>query len=124
MRLQTVRTSVFYFYTRTVTKDGEGVPVVTYGEPFTATGYMWNATSARQIERYGDKIASVSNMRLAGDWHITVGDDGVLCATEQDGRVIRLSDGLSVYRQDAPDYDVRALSSYDGTLLLEVERRG
>ena len=120
MRLQTTRLKEYTVRPKHVTKDAEGVPSVSYEDGFTVKGYLWKAESRAQIERYGNVIENVSNLRVNGRW--TVGlFDGVLGAQNtRTNEIIRLGDGVNVYTADAPDFVVRSLTAYK-CLLLEIE---
>lgn len=77
-RLQTI-----YICNRTVTKDSEGVPVESFGEPYSVRAEVWPATERRQVETYGDRITGISNVRIVGEY--TMGPAGATGATGSSG---------------------------------------
>jgi hypothetical protein len=102
------------------TKDGEGVPAVSYEDGFEVKGYMWKAESKAQIERYGNVIENVSNLRLQGRWTVGLFNGTLGVQNARTGEILRLGDGLNVYTDEAPDFVIRSLTAYK-CLLLEVE---
>lgn len=121
-RLKQTRVRPFFIKRKSITKDAEGSPVISYGEPFALKGYIWPATSKKQIEQYGDRIDNIANMRIEGKYTI-----GLLGGTVQvqfeDGETLKTGDGVFVYAglDDRPDYQVLSITQYY-PLKLEVER--
>ena len=122
MRLQTNRLTTYTVRPKVITKDGEGVPSVSYEDGFEVKGYMWKAESKAQIERYGNVIENVSNLRLQGRWTVGLFNGTLGAQNARTGEILRLGDGLNVYTdaEDAPDFVIRSLTAYK-CLLLEVE---
>lgn len=122
-RLKQTKVKEITIRPRIVTKDSEGVPVISWGDPFTVKGEIWPATSSRQIEQYGDRVSGIQNALIEGDYTLA-NISGVLTLTRSDGQVIRLGDGVCVYNganQD-PDYEVLSIRETD-PLRLEIEVR-
>ena len=120
-RLKQTRLRDFLLRPKIVTKDSEGVPVISYGDGALVRGEIWPATSTRQVEQYGDRIRGIQNMRLVGEYVVTSDDAGV-AVTFEDGTVIRPGDGVHVYRDadEEPDYTVLSVTQYY-PLKMEVE---
>lgn len=122
-RLKQTRLRTFLLRPKVVTKDNEGVPVITFGDGTLVRGEIWPATSRRQVEQYGDRISGIQNMRVVGEYTITSNDAGV-SVTFEDGTIIRPGDGVHVYRdaEQEPDYKVLSVTQYY-PLRMEVEAR-
>jgi len=123
MRLRQTRIREFAVKPRTVTKDGEGVPVIAYEEGYTVTGEIWPVTSQKQVEMYGNRVSDIANVRLEGEYAITLAVNREPVVTFRDGSELRLGDGFCVYSDSEPDYQVLSITQYH-PLKLEVERRG
>ena len=123
-RLKQTRLRTFLVRPRIVAKDDEGVPMIAFGDPIAVRGEIWPATSKRQIEQYGDRIDDIANMRIQGNYAITL-DKRVVAVNVENGPLIHPGDGVHVYapEDEDPDYEVRAFTQYY-PLRLEVERRG
>lgn len=122
-RLKQTRVRAFYIKKRIVTKDGEGVPVITFGEPVEVKGEAWPATSKRQIETYGDRINDIANVHIQGQYQIAE-QNGAVCAVLADDITLELGDGFYIYRdkdEPTPDYIILSITEYS-PLKLEVER--
>ena len=122
-RLKQTRVRSFYIKKRNVTKDGEGVPVTTFGEPIEVKGEAWPATSKRQIETYGDRINDIANVHIQGDYTIAE-QSGAVVAVLADDTILELGDGFYIYRdksEPTPDYIILSITEYS-PLKLEVER--
>lgn len=122
-RMRQTRVKTFYIRPRSVTKDSEGVPIVSYGIARPVQGEIWPAESKRQIEQYGDRISDIANMYIQGYYIVTLENDTPVIRM-QDGTVIRMGDGICIYagETDQPDYTVLSFTPYT-PLRLEVERR-
>lgn len=135
-RLKQTNVRDIIFRPRIVTKDSEGVPVVSWGDPIICRGEIWPATSERQIQEYGDRVSGVQNVHIEGDYRLT-NVSGVLTLTRADGSTIHLGDGVHVYTEyeettidisgpvtvrTEPDYQVLSIREAD-PLLLEIEVR-
>lgn len=112
------RTRAIDFRRKYVTKDSEGVPTVTYGSPFTATGEIWPARDSLQAQTYGDRINSILNVRIRGDYEIKrVGNETVYSFEDFE---LREGDGVCVYSNDA-DYKIISMTPYK-PLKMEIEK--
>lgn len=122
-RLKQTNVREIVFRPRIVTKDDEGVPVISWGDPITCKGEIWPATSTRQIEQYGDRASGIQNAVVEGDYTIA-NVSGTLQAQRADGAVLRLGDGVYVFANVAgdPDYEILSIRDAD-PLRLEVEAR-
>ena len=123
MRLRQTRVRSFVIKPRTVTKDNEGIPIINYESGYEVTGEIWPATSQRQIEMYGDRVSDIANVRLEGEYTITLTANNQPIVTFADGNMIHLGDGFCVYSTGDPDYQILSFTQYE-PLKLEVERRG
>lgn len=123
MRLRQTRIREFVVKPRSVTKDSEGVPEISYGTGYTVTGEIWPLTTQRQIEMYGDRATNISNVRLEGEYAITIELNHEPVVTFCNGNELHMGDGFCVYSDDVPDYQVLSITQYH-PLKLEVERRG
>ena len=119
-RLKYSRLKKLYICNRTVTKDSEGVPTESYGQPVEVIGEVWPAQGSRQIEQYGDRISGISNVRLATQYTYTVVGN-VPTVTLPDETTILVGDGMCIDTDSAPDFTVIAIRPYQ-PLKLEVER--
>lgn len=120
-RLTQKRLNSYRLCNRQVTKDSEGVPLVSYGDPVAIKGEVWPAKSTRQVAQYGDRISGIQNMRIEGPYSVQV-IDGVERINFTDlGFTLSLGDGVQVYAEDGPDYQVLSFTQYE-PLLMEIER--
>lgn len=106
---------------RNITKDSEGVPVITYNDPVKMTGETWPAGSKLQIATYGDRINSIHNVRIEGKYHVDV-----VNKVQQyvfDNFILQEGDGVHLFtdsNQD-PDYKIVCIKPYN-PLYMEVEK--
>ena len=123
-RLRQSRVKTYFAKPRTLEYDSEGVPSEEFGAPFVIKGYLWPATSTRQVEEYGDRISNIANMRIEGEYEIVL-QGRVPAVVFKNGNVLMANDGVCVYANccEDPDYRVIAITEYY-PLKLEVERRG
>ena len=120
-RIKRSRLQTIYVRTRSVTKDGEGVPIETYAEAYEKQAELWPAGEHRQVETYGDRITGISNMRVQGAYEVNAGaSEGITFA---DGSTLKPGDGICVDRaaDEAPDYRVLTITPYR-PVRLEIER--
>ena len=112
------RTRAIDFRRKYVTKDSEGVPIVTYGSPVTVTGEIWPASDALQAQTYGDRVNSIMNVRIRGDYDISqVGNETVYSFDDFE---LREGDGVCVYSNDA-DYRVISIKPYK-PIRMEIQK--
>jgi len=112
------RTRTIDFRRKYVTKDGEGVPTVTYGSPITMIGEVWPATDALQAQTYGDRIRSIMNMRIKGKYEIIQQDNDTIYLF--DDLEIREGDGVCINSEDA-DYRIISIKPYK-PIRMEIEK--
>ena len=118
-RIKRDRLQTIYIKNRTVTKDNEGVPEESFGEPFSREAEVWPAGGKRQIEQYGDRLANIANVRVQGKY--TTGAD--MSITFEDGNTITAGDGVCILTGEAGAPDYRVLSiELTRPVHLEVER--
>ena len=141
MRSMTKRLTKIRLANKIVTKDNEGVPSINYGAPRTFTGERWPASSALQVETYGDRIKSIQNVKIEGKYTINsdqsytftkdsfILDENARVLLDENGAslvshdefTLREGDGVLVYRDDKPDYKVISIMPYK-PLRLEIEK--
>jgi len=108
---------------RSVTKDAEGVPLVTWGPAIELKGEVWPATDRRSIESYGDRITGIQSVWIEGPYALQF-DNGVNKALlEEQGYSMALGDGICLEAgpDEAPDYQVLSFTPYK-LLRMEIER--
>lgn len=112
------RTRAIDFRRKYVTKDNEGVPIVTYGSPYTAVGEIWPASDSLQAQTYGDRINSILNVRIKGAYEVKqIGNETVYSFEDFD---IREGDGVCVYSNNA-DYQVISIKPYK-PIRMEIQK--
>ena len=106
---------------RLVMKDGEGVPVISWGEAVQMRAEVWPAGGQLQMQMYGDKVNDMKNVRIEGAFSI-VPEAKHLAFVFRDF-TLREGDGLCIYvdASEAPDYRIRSITPYH-PLKMEVER--
>ena len=112
------RTRTIDFRRKYVTKDNEGVPNVTYGTPFTAVGEIWPASDSLQAQTYGDRINSILNVRIKGDYDIEQIENETVYSF--DDFEIREGDGVCVYSTEA-DYKIVSIKPYK-PIRMEIQK--
>lgn len=123
-RLKLTRLQTFYVRQRRVSRDNEGVQVISWGPAIELKGEVWPANDRRSIESYGDRITGIQSMRLQGQYMLTY-ESGVSKVLLRDQNyLLSLGDGICFEAgpEDEPDYQVLSFTPYD-LLKLEIERR-
>ena len=113
-RIQTIKVA-----NKVVTKDSEGVPNVSYGEPMEFKGEVWPATSKLAVDTYGERVNAIMNVKIRGIYTVVRNDNGVLGYAFDDFE-IREGDGVCI-ESDVPGYRIVSIKPYK-PLKLEVER--
>ena len=80
------RMQQIYLKNKTVEKDGEGSPVIIYGDAKRIEGEVWPASGKLQVEQYGNRINYIKNCKVEGKYKII----------EQDGKIIYRFNGFSL----------------------------
>lgn len=119
MRMKRSRLRTLTVANKTVTKDAEGGPVVSYTDRKTFEGTIWPAGGKLQIQKYGDKVDSMMNCKLKGAYEIIPEGNHVRYAFGDFS--IREDDGVFVYTEDEPDYRIISITPHK-LLFLELER--
>ena len=119
MRMKASRVTPIRVYKRSVTKDSEGVPVVSWGAGISVTGEHWPAGGQRQIEQYGDRVNNMMNIRIRGDYTIEMADNGFFRYVF-DSFSIQEGDGISVYSSE-PEFQIVSITPYK-PLKMVVEK--
>ena len=108
MQLRMDRLTTLGHRRRSVGKNKEGTPEVTYAQATALTGYSWPGGGQVQAAQYGKELPYVRNIRLAAEYTAVVQDgvrhyhlDGGPDIVELDRMVI---DGL--------EYEIRAIKPY------------
>ena len=113
------RTKAIDIRRKYVTKDSEGVPIVTYGSPFTVIGEVWPATDALQAQTYGDRVNTIMNLRIKGKYDINQVDNETVYAF--DDFEIREGDGVGLYDDRTADYKIVSVKPYK-PLRMEIQK--
>lgn len=119
MKRSRVRT--YQLRNKSVRKDHEGVPIISYGEPIEVTGEAWPAGGKLQVETYGNRIDSVYNCKVQGDYEIRA--EGNVTSYAFDDFTLREGDGIHLFAalDSDPDYRIIAIKAYK-PLYMEVEK--
>lgn len=123
-RLKLTRLQTFYVRQRQVSRDNEGVQVISWGPAIKLKGEVWPASDRRSIESYGDRITGIQSVWLQGQYMLTY-ESGVSKVLLRDQNyLLSLGDGICFEAgpEDEPDYQVLSFTPY-GLLKLEIERR-
>lgn len=123
-RLKLTRLQTFYIRQRQVSRDNEGVQVISWGPAIKLKGEVWPASDRRSIESYGDRITGIQSVWLQGQYMLTY-ESGVSKVLLRDQNyLLSLGDGICFEAgpEDEPDYQVLSFTPY-GLLKLEIERR-
>ena len=118
-RIKSSRIRTIKFCPRTVTKDSEGVPNVSYGTAYEKQAEVWPAGGRLQVEMYGDRTTDMINLRVQGQYEVSMQGKayGILF---DDGNQLTLGDGICV-DSETPDYAVRSITPYH-PVRIEAER--
>ena len=119
MRMKQRRTRAIDIRRKYVTKDAEGVPNVTYGSPYTVIGEIWSASDSLQIQTYGDRVNSIMNVRIKGEYDISVEGNETVYAF--DDFEIREGDGVGIYENRTADYKIVSIKPYK-PLKMEIQK--
>ena len=111
------RTRMYKLKNRLVTKDREGVPIISYTSEKDVKAEIWAARDQLQVATYGDRTNNILNMRLYGKY--TAYNDGSM-AYDLGDFVLRAGDGACIY-DETPDYKVISIRPYQH-LVLELEK--
>lgn len=96
----------YFIRPRTVSSDGEGGKVITYGTAQPIQANIYPASGKVQAEMYGERLAYILNMLYDG------------------AESIKENDGICVYvaSTDKPDYRVISIKQYTNHKLMELEK--
>lgn len=121
MRMKRSRMRTYYLRNKFVTKDHEGTPVISYGDAVGLDGEVWPASGKLQAEAYGDRIDSIYNCKVDGEYKIRT--ENRVTSYVFDSFALREGDGIHLFSDTsmAPDYQVIAVKAYR-PLFMEVER--
>lgn len=108
MQLRMDRLTVLGHRKRSVGKNKEGTPEVTYAEAAEVTGYSWPGGGQVQAAQYGKELPYVRNIRLSGKYTAAV-QDGVRHYQLEDGPDIVELDRMVI---DGLEYEIRAIKPY------------
>lgn len=120
-RIKRSRLQTIYIRQRVMTRGSEGEPIETFEAAYEKQAEVWPAAEHRQIERYGDRITGISNVRVQGAYELNPGaSEGV---TFEDGSILKPGDGIcvNVPPDSEPDFRVLTITPYR-PLRLEIER--
>lgn len=121
MRMKRSRMRTYHLRNKSVSKDKEGAPIVSYGEPIELTGEVWPAGGKLQVETYGDRVDSVYNCKVQGTYEIRT--EGKVTSYMFGDFTLREGDGIHLFADldSDPDYRIVAIKARK-TLYMEVER--
>lgn len=121
MRMKRSKIRAYYLRNKSVTKDSEGVPVISYGDPFKLTGEVWPAGGKLQVEIYGNRIDRIYNCKVEGDYEIRT--EGKVESYAFEDFTLREGDGIHLFTKTdgEPDYQIIAIKAYN-PLYMEVEK--
>lgn len=119
MRMKRNRIQTLNLKNKSVTKDGEGVPVISWSEATQVEVEVWPAGGQLQVQTYGDRINSIMNVKVKGTY--TIVPEGNHLSYVYDNFTLREGDGLCIYSDNTPDYRIISIKPYK-PLKLEVER--
>lgn len=99
------------------------MPSDVFSEAYPVRCEIWPATDKRQVEEYGDRISGISNMRMPGQYEISLNGKvpELLFAS---GFSVKPGDGVCVLADadEEPDYLILSITPYQ-PVKLEIERR-
>lgn len=123
-RLKLTRLQTFYVRQRIVSRDNEGVQIVSWGPAIELKGEVWPANDRRSIESYGDRITGIQSVWLQGQYMLTFESGVSKVLLRGPNYLLSLGDGICFEAgpEDEPDYQVLSFTPYD-LLKLEIERR-
>lgn len=106
---------------KSVAKDSEGVPVISWGSATQIKAEVWPAGGQLQAQTYGDRVNNMMNVKVQGAFSI-VPEDNHLSFVFNDF-TLREGDGLCIYTDgtEDPDYRIISITPYH-PLKMEVER--
>ena len=121
MRMKHSRKIKIFLRNRNITKDSEGVPIISYEEPIEMTGETWPAGSKLQVATYGDRINSIHNVRIEGKYSVIAQNNAQKYVF--DAFTLQEGDGVHLFAdKDAePDYKIVCIKPYK-PLYMEVEK--
>lgn len=119
MRLKRSRLRTLKVANKATTKDAEGGIIVSYENPTAFEGTIWPAGGKLQIQKYGDKVDSMMNCKLKGNYEIV--PEGNHVKYVFDDFSIREDDGVFVYADVEPDYRIVSITAHN-PLFMELER--
>lgn len=70
---------------KSVTRDPEGVPEITWGSATQVKGEIWPAGGQLQVQTYGDRVNNMLNVRLMGSYQVINEPQGATGATGATG---------------------------------------
>lgn len=115
------RMRTYHLRNKKMTKDNEGVPIISYGDPIELTGEVWPAGGKLQVETYGDRIDRIYNCKVEGDYEIQA-ENKVESYVFKDFD-LREGDGVHLFAKTKgePDYQIISIKPYR-PLYMEVEK--
>lgn len=119
MRMKNRRTRPITIKHKIVTRDSEGVPTISYGTPRTFTGEIWPVSDSLQALTYGDRVSTIMNMRLRGEYTIAQELHGTVYTF--DGYEIREGDGVCVHSDDSVDFQIISVKPYK-PIRMEIQK--
>ena len=123
-RMRRSRLETHYLRPRIVEKDSEGNTSETFGTAVEWTGEVWQASGRVQAEMYGEKLPYIRNIKIQGDYTVSVGGNGIPRYVFSESLAISEKDGLCIDcgKDEGPDYQVISITPFR-PLRLEAVRR-
>ena len=110
-----------YIAARTTLKNTEGSTYESFGTPASFVGEQWPASGKVQAQMYGEKLSYIRNVKIEGDYQISV--------DQQTGQIEYQFANFDVHESDRiyidvpntadPDYKILSIKPYK-PLRLEV----
>lgn len=110
-----------YLMKRTPQKDNEGSTYEEYGTPVPFEGEWWPASGEVQARMYGEKLSYIRNVKIIGDYEVTIDEKDVAHYVYPSGLNVCEQDGVGIDKSTDPDYKIVAITPHK-PLILEVKR--
>lgn len=121
MRLKRSRLREYKHRAAETKKDNEGNAYVEYGPPGIIRAEMWAAGGKLKAEIYGSRLPNIRSLRIDGGYEEIPGQLGKIQYRLDSGIELSAGDGICIYSDGEPDYQVVAVYPYR-FLELEVEK--
>ena len=120
-RMRRSRMQTMHWMKRTTRKDTEGSTYDSYGAPVAFDGEWWPASGEVQARMYGEQLSYIRNVKIKGDYTVTVDEKGIVHYVYPSGLDVCELDGIGIDLSDIPDYKIVAIEPHK-PLILGVKR--